>query len=106
MYLMTNNSTTFFANTTCDYYPCHKDMEELNCMFCYCPFYPEEKCPGNPTWLGVHGTCLKDCSACTFPHKPENFSIIVDWIIRANASRKHSADIWAKAYPEDVSESA
>jgi len=99
---MTENSTTFFANKACAYYPCHTGAEELNCLFCYCPFYLEENCPGDPVWLGVHGNCLKDCSSCTFPHKAENFSIIVDWIIQANARRKHSAAVWSKAYPEEA----
>lgn len=36
---MCKNSYKFFENKECEYYPCHKDMESINCLFCYCPLY-------------------------------------------------------------------
>ena len=34
-----NDSYRYFKNRACQYYPCHKGIEELNCLFCYCPLY-------------------------------------------------------------------
>lgn len=45
---------------------CHTG--EVNCIFCYCPFYPIPDCGGNFSML-PNG--LKDCSACTLHHNPE-----------------------------------
>ena len=61
------NSTCFFHNTDCEYFPCHRvaDTENFNCMFCYCPLYHMADCPGNPETL-PNG--IKDCSNCTYPH--------------------------------------
>ncbi|MFW5671451.1 MAG: cysteine-rich small domain-containing protein, partial [Acetivibrio ethanolgignens] len=33
------NSYRFFENRECKYFPCHKGLKELNCLFCYCPLY-------------------------------------------------------------------
>ena len=40
------NSSRFFANKECEYYPCHKSDGDINCLFCFCPLYNME-CPGN-----------------------------------------------------------
>lgn len=63
------NSESFFANKSCKYFPCHEgvDLEEFNCMFCYCPLYmlgPD--CGGN-----FHYTekGRKSCVDCAIPHK-------------------------------------
>jgi Zn-finger protein len=82
------NSSRFFANKECEYYPCHKGIEDLNCMFCYCPFYMEKKCPGNPHWIHSkkNDRLIKDCTNCTFPHRPENYDVIIRWIISRNNS--------------------
>ena len=45
---MTENSYRFFSNRECQYYPCHEGIEEMNCLFCYCPLYERRHCPGNP----------------------------------------------------------
>ena len=71
------NSYRFFENRKCEYYPCHKGVDELNCMFCYCPLYQVENCPGNPKYLDVNGKSIKECSDCTFPHQPENYNVII-----------------------------
>lgn len=49
------NSYRFFENKECQYFPCHKPLEHFNCLFCYCPFYHKEKCPGNPKYLEWEG---------------------------------------------------
>ena len=71
------NSHRFFANKDCKYYPCHRGLEELNCLFCYCPFYGWDPCPGNPQFKEGGGKSVKICTACTFPHRPENYDRIL-----------------------------
>lgn len=68
----------FFNHAACEYYPCH-DMpaEELNCLFCFCPLYClGDTCGGNFTYVGEAGD-IKDCSACTLPHRRENYAYIM-----------------------------
>ncbi len=67
----------FFCNRECEYFPCHKgaDLENFNCLFCYCPLYAlGEKCNGNFQYT-QNG--IKDCSKCLFPHKRENYEKII-----------------------------
>ncbi len=71
---MTPNSYKFFANRDCQYYPCHKGIEELNCLFCYCPLYPFMDCGGDYT-LTEKG--IKNCTNCIRPHKAENYDEIM-----------------------------
>lgn len=71
------NSYRYFENRECQYFPCHAGLESINCLFCYCPMYPKGKCPGNPEYIEVNGKMIKSCSNCTFPHRPENYDIIV-----------------------------
>ena len=59
----------FVQNKQCEFFPCHQDIdvEEFNCLFCYCPLYTlVDKCGGNPVFL-EDGT--KDCSNCTVTHQ-------------------------------------
>lgn len=72
------NSYRFFENRDCEYYPCHKGAEELNCLFCYCPLYAVENCPGSPAYIESAAGRIKDCSGCTFPHRPENYDRILE----------------------------
>lgn len=71
------NSYRFFENRDCQYFPCHHGLEAFNCLFCYCPMYRLEKCPGNPQYLEVRGKIIKACTDCTFPHRPENYDKIM-----------------------------
>ena len=75
-----NNSAKFFCNKNCEYYPCHKGIEELNCLFCYCPLYPYYKCLGNYTMVKIDGKTVKDCSDCLFPHLPQNYDKLMNMI--------------------------
>ena len=68
----------FFTNKECEFFPCHntEDLEEFNCLFCYCPLYSlGEECGGNPVFL-ENG--IKDCSQCVFPHKKQNYDIVIN----------------------------
>ncbi len=71
------NSYRFFENRECRYYPCHKGIQELNCLFCYCPFYTWKKCPGHPAYKETGGRRIKICTGCTFVHRPENYDKII-----------------------------
>ena len=69
-------SYKFFQNKECEYFPCHEGAsgEFFNCLFCYCPLYAlGEQCGGNFRYTDEG---LKDCSACCFPHVPENYEKI------------------------------
>ncbi|MBR5874133.1 MAG: metal-binding protein [Oscillospiraceae bacterium] len=72
-----DNSYKFFNNSRCEYYPCHKADFPLNCLFCFCPLYSKDKCPGTPRYIIVNGAKIKDCSDCVFPHKAENYETIL-----------------------------
>lgn len=68
----------FFTNKECEFFPCHntEDLEEFNCLFCYCPLYSlGEECGGNPVFL-ENG--IKDCSQCVFPHKKLNYDRVIN----------------------------
>ena len=68
------NNYKFFKNTDCEYYPCHTNIEELNCLFCFCPLYPFKDCGGNCEYTKKG---LKLCTHCTVPHIPENYEHIM-----------------------------
>jgi len=51
-------------------------MGNFNCLFCYCPLHPFDKCGGNYIML-ENG--WKDCSKCTIPH--EQYELIVSKLI-------------------------
>ncbi len=75
------NCSSFFANKDCEYYPCHPGLEEFNCLFCYCPMNYAEKCPGNPEFIRTKdGRIIKNCMNCDFPHRPENYEKIIQFM--------------------------
>ena len=79
-----NNSYKYFSNLECKYFPCNKtDYEEFNCLFCYCPMYSIENCPGNKRYIEKEGRRIKVCTECAFPHNPDNYEKIMD-ILRQN----------------------
>ena len=71
------NSYKYFENKECKYYPCHEGEQNLNCLFCYCPFYNLERCPGECSYIESNGKQIKDCTKCTFPHKAGNYEKII-----------------------------
>ena len=72
------NDHKFFENRSCKYYPCHEGIEELNCLFCYCPLYNMADCPGRPEFNEKAGGYRKVCTGCTFPHNKDNYDKIVE----------------------------
>ena len=67
----------FFQNRECEFFPCHKgaDLENFNCLFCYCPLYAlGRKCGGNCSFTE---SGIKDCSGCLVPHRRENYGRII-----------------------------
>ena len=73
----------FFENRACSYYPCHSIDEPLNCLFCYCPMYFLEKCPGNPEYRESEKGRIKLCTNCTYPHRRKNYPNIMK-VLKAN----------------------
>lgn len=70
----------FFNHAACEFYPCHDMLaEQLNCLFCFCPLYAlGERCGGNVSIIETpDGARVKDCSACTLPHRRENYDYIM-----------------------------
>lgn len=78
------NSSRYFENRACAYYPCHKGDEHINCLFCYCPLYNLKNCPGNYELLERNGKTIKSCMDCRFPHEPENYDKVIA-ILKAQA---------------------
>lgn len=76
------NSYRFFENRECQYFPCHKGLTDFNCLFCYCPLYGLEHCPGNYEYKEINGKQVKVCSDCTFPHQPENYDTIIKFLCK------------------------
>ena len=84
------NSSCFFKNYECAYFPCHESetIDEFNCLFCYCPLYHSADCGGNYSFF-ENG--LKDCSACLLPHRAENYQYIIDKLKDENNLKNETA---------------
>ena len=68
---------SFFQNTECEYFPCHRigDPGQFNCLFCYCPLYGlGPRCGGN---FRYNERGIKDCSGCVIPHLRDNYGRII-----------------------------
>lgn len=75
-----SNGTTFFRNTSCAYFPCHKGLaeEDFNCLMCYCPLYMlGDRCGGKFVYL-KNG--IKSCVNCTRPHDPEKWDEMMEMV--------------------------
>ena len=75
--MKTENSATFFANRDCRYYPCHECEEDINCLFCYCPLYHLDDCPGTYTMIEKGGVKIKNCKYCIYPHIAGNYPDVI-----------------------------
>ena len=75
--MKTENSATFFANKDCKYYPCHTLGEDINCLFCYCPLYHLDDCPGEYSVIEKDGIKIKNCKNCNYPHIADNYPDII-----------------------------
>lgn len=72
-----------FTHRACEFFPCHKGVDEasFNCLFCYCPLYLlGDRCGGSFTYTA---SGIKDCSACTIPHRAENYGYILQRFMEA-----------------------
>ncbi|MBO4901686.1 MAG: metal-binding protein [Lachnospiraceae bacterium] len=76
------NSYRYFENRDCKYYPCH-DSEHINCLFCYCPLYPYDDCPGDHTYIEKDGEKIKNCADCLFPHRVGNYEEIIRFLSKS-----------------------
>ncbi len=48
---------------------------DFNCLFCFCPLYAlKRRCDGNYIY---NGNGVKDCSRCSWPHRPENYEELI-----------------------------
>ncbi|MEM3736522.1 MAG: cysteine-rich small domain-containing protein [Candidatus Bathyarchaeia archaeon] len=56
-------------NVSCDYFPCHKNLED--CTWCYCPFYPceDELTGGRYVKANQPGLAVWSCKDCTWIHR-------------------------------------
>jgi Zn-finger protein len=72
-----NKNYSFFQHRECECFPCHKtdDIEDFNCLFCYCPLYTlGDKCGGDFIYTQ---SGIKNCVNCSVPHKRENYGLII-----------------------------
>nr|WP_320025922.1 cysteine-rich small domain-containing protein [uncultured Acetobacterium sp.] len=72
----------FFQHQDCEYFPCHQvnNLEDFNCLFCYCPLYALGKnCGGNFTYTDKG---IKNCSDCSYPHRKENFDGVLEKLVK------------------------
>lgn len=71
----------FFCNSDCRYFPCHKtdSPKTFNCLFCFCPLYPNMDCGGHYTLIKNENgdMAIKDCSGCMLPHDPKGYDYII-----------------------------
>ena len=68
----------FFQHRDCEYFPCHQvdDLEDFNCLFCYCPLYAlGSNCGGHFTYTDKE---IKNCSACSYPHHREHYDEVLE----------------------------
>lgn len=79
------DGSRFFQNTSCRFFPCHKteNMNDFNCMFCFCPLYSlGDRCGGNFYYTDKG---IKSCLNCSFPHERNNYGQITDKLKMLNA---------------------
>ena len=78
---MNRNNHSFFQNTACEHFPCHKvsNIESFNCLFCYCPLYAlGNQCGGNFTYTK---SGKKNCSNCLIPHSEDGYEFVLSKLV-------------------------
>ena len=63
-----------FSHRECPSWPCH-NIEDINCIFCYCPLYYMVDCGGD---FSITDKGIKDCSRCVKPHGKDGWSYVVE----------------------------
>ena len=74
---METENFKFFQHKECEFFPCHpiKDVENFNCLFCYCPLYAlGDNCGGN---FRYNEKGFKDCTDCNLPHLRKNYDYVI-----------------------------
>ena len=86
------NSSSYFKNEECEYFPCHKgDTEYFNCMFCHCPLFAlGDKCGGN--FVYIEGG-IKDCSNCNIPHTEAGLQHVRSRLRQVSEMAKNNREI-------------
>lgn len=74
-----------FSNTDCEYYPCH-NIENQNCLFCYCPLYFFDDCGGDFTYTNGY----KDCSYCIKNHDEKSFEYVLERLKKKLEERRRT----------------
>jgi Zn-finger protein len=76
----------FFQHKECEYFPCHttEDIDQFNCLFCYCPLYFIAECGGN----NVYNNNIKICTNCSIPHIQNGYDHIVNKLIEINKEKR------------------
>ena len=72
------NSTRYFENRACKSYPCHEGSDHINCLFCFCPLYHLQNCPGEYEMKEKDGKLIKSCMNCRFPHEADNYDKVME----------------------------
>lgn len=70
------NNHKFFENKKCRYYPCHKNLVEINCLYCFCPLFTYKFDPGCGKQRYPDGS-VRECNDCIFPHQRKNYTKII-----------------------------
>ena len=68
-------SYKFFQNKKCPFFPCHDDVDEFNCLFCFCPLYHMDDCGGDYIYTEDG---IKDCSNCSLVHEKDNYDYVIE----------------------------
>jgi Zn-finger protein len=76
-------NSSFFENKDCEYYPCHSNLKEINCLFCYCVLFWD--CPFENG--GAKGNGM-ECPDCTFPHERGNYASVMQLLRNMYDKRK------------------
>lgn len=67
----------FIQNKECEFFPCHatQDIENFNCLFCFCPLYAlGPNCGGDFTY---NENGIKDCKGCIKPHAADGYDYVM-----------------------------
>ncbi|KXZ40242.1 hypothetical protein SAMN05661008_00206 [Alkalithermobacter thermoalcaliphilus JW-YL-7 = DSM 7308] len=80
------NCYKFFQNKECEYFPCHKvkNLDNFNCLFCFCPLYFLNECGGN--FEMTNG--IKNCTNCLIPHSDNGYEYIIQKISKKISETK------------------
>lgn len=67
----------FFENKKCEYYPCHKGIDKINCLFCLCPLFQYNNCGGK---YKILKNKKKDCSDCIMCHLENGYDYVMKFL--------------------------